>query len=115
MRGMVQLASAEVKAVIQNVSNHDVRLCQHWLIASVLWHSCSLLDNRDEGRLNNPLVGGQELEAMDAGGGNYCPVRRISQRATQCGDLLRYVRGEGNDSEGGIRVQLLEELIQASA
>jgi hypothetical protein len=51
---------------------------------------------------------------MDASGGNNHPVRRISQRTTQCGDFLGDVPGEGKDLKGRICVQLMEQVIQAS-
>ena len=50
---------------------------------------------------------------MDASGGNNHPVHWISQRATQRPNFLGDVGGEGNNSAGGICVQLIEQVIQA--
>ena len=74
-----------------------------------------LLDDRDQVRLDNPLVGSEEPKAMDASRGNNHPVRRISQRATQRGNFLGDVGAERNNFEDGICVQLIEQIIHASA
>ena len=73
-----------------------------------------LFDDRHELRFYDPLVGSQEPKAMDAGGGDNHPVRRISQRAAQRRNFLGDARSEGDDSEGGVCVQLVEQVIHAS-
>ena len=72
-----------------------------------------LLDHRNQVRFDDPLIGSQEPEPMDASGGNNHAIRRIAQRTAQRGDFLRDVRGEWNDSKGGICVQLMEQGTQA--
>lgn len=73
----------------------------------------ALLDHRDQIRLDNPLVGSQKPQAMDAGGGGNYPVTRIAQRVAQCGHFEGDVRREGNDPKRRVGVQLMEYLIQS--
>jgi hypothetical protein len=57
----------------------------------------------------------QELQAVDAGGGDDHLVRRISQRVAHRCHLAGDVRGEGNNPKRGIGVQLMEQLVQSGA
>lgn len=77
--------------------------------------AAALLDHRNQTRGDNPLVGSQKSQAMDAGGGDNHPVTRVAQRVAQGGHFAGDVHREGNDPKRRIGVQFMEHLIQRDA
>jgi hypothetical protein len=77
--------------------------------------AAALLDHRHQIRFDNPLVGGQKPQAMDAGSGDNYSVRRISQRVAYGGHFEGHVSRERNDPKRGIGVQLMEQLMQSGS
>ncbi len=74
-----------------------------------------LFHNGDQVRVDDPLVGSHQVEAMNASGSHNHLVKPICQRTSQCDDFVGYFGGEGNNTESGICVQCSKQVSGADA